>query len=149
MWKTILKVLKECLIQFLRQARQYSLPEICTCEKNKLKKNYWELHREQFSINFMNVYMCVCASIPPGDSHQYYNWIIFPEVDRYCKQSLGGSIFMNSFHSKQRWLFCSKQLKAVSVQHYKHIFHLFEMGEVKISYHPSCDKVPHPGPYSS
>lgn len=23
------------------------------------------------------------------------------------------------------------------------------MGEVKISYHPSCDKVPHPGPYSS
>lgn len=43
----------------------------------------------------------------------------------------------------------SKSSKVMSVQHLNMSSIKCEMGEIKISYHPSCDKVPHPGPYSS
>lgn len=43
----------------------------------------------------------------------------------------------------------SKPSKVMSIPHVNMSSISYEMGEVKISYHPSCDKVPHPGPHSS
>lgn len=43
----------------------------------------------------------------------------------------------------------SKPSKVMSIPHVNMSSIGYEMGEIKISYHPSCDKVPHPGPHSS
>lgn len=65
MKKKFLKIttaVKNLSYGLLRQARQYSLPETCTGQKQQSSQNYLEHHKE-VSVNVINVCMLVCSYV--------------------------------------------------------------------------------------